>query len=92
MDKNKVKINNFSYSKLNRYEVYLQSLSYIQLSLHHIVFPLPVALLSIFLKSIREALSHPGWRQAAVDEMEALHSSGTLEFVPLPPSKMVVGG
>ncbi|XP_019151774.1 PREDICTED: uncharacterized protein LOC109148479 [Ipomoea nil] len=35
-------------------------------------------------KSVKEALSNPGWRQAMVDEMAALHSSGTWELVPLP--------
>ncbi|PNX85772.1 putative copia-type protein, partial [Trifolium pratense] len=31
-----------------------------------------------------EALSHPEWRQAMIDEMCALQSSGTSELVPLP--------
>ncbi|RVW42526.1 Retrovirus-related Pol polyprotein from transposon TNT 1-94 [Vitis vinifera] len=37
------------------------------------------------LLSTHEALSHPGWRQAMVDEMAALHSNGTwiLLFYPL---------
>ncbi|XP_019179337.1 PREDICTED: uncharacterized protein LOC109174571 [Ipomoea nil] len=42
-------------------------------------------------KSVKEALSHPGWRQAMVDEMAALHSSGTWELVPLPEGKTTVG-
>jgi len=42
-------------------------------------------------KSVKEALSHPGWQQAMVDEMAALHSSGTWDLVPLPPGKTVVG-
>ncbi|RVW40738.1 Retrovirus-related Pol polyprotein from transposon RE1 [Vitis vinifera] len=41
--------------------------------------------LLLFGKSTHEALSHPGWRQAMVDEMAALHSNGTwiLLFYPL---------
>ena len=42
-------------------------------------------------KSTSEALSHPGWRQAMVDEMAALHSNGTWDLVSLPPSKFTVG-
>ncbi|KAK2437071.1 putative mitochondrial protein [Trifolium repens] len=38
-----------------------------------------------------EALSHPEWRQAMIDEMCALQSSGTWELVPLPPGKSLVG-
>ncbi|XP_075104932.1 dynamin-related protein 3A-like isoform X2 [Nicotiana tabacum] len=36
------------------------------------------------MQSTGEALSHPGWRQAIIDEMTALHASGTWELVPLP--------
>ncbi|RVW77211.1 Retrovirus-related Pol polyprotein from transposon RE1 [Vitis vinifera] len=35
-------------------------------------------------KSTHEALSHPGWRKAMVDEMAALHSNGTWDLVVLP--------
>ncbi|XP_019256318.1 PREDICTED: uncharacterized protein LOC109234708, partial [Nicotiana attenuata] len=38
-----------------------------------------------------EALSHPGWRQAMIDEMSTLHTSGTWELVPLPSGKSTVG-
>ncbi|RVW26750.1 Retrovirus-related Pol polyprotein from transposon RE1 [Vitis vinifera] len=38
-----------------------------------------------------EALSHPRWRQAMVDEMTALHSNGTWDLVSLPPGKSTVG-
>ncbi|XP_070011384.1 uncharacterized protein [Nicotiana sylvestris] len=38
-----------------------------------------------------EALSHPGWRHAMIDEMFALHTSGTWELVPLPSGKSTVG-
>ncbi|RVW81338.1 Retrovirus-related Pol polyprotein from transposon TNT 1-94 [Vitis vinifera] len=42
-------------------------------------------------KEHHEALSHPGWRQAMVDEMAALHSNGTWDLVVLPPGKSTVG-
>ncbi|RVW32142.1 Retrovirus-related Pol polyprotein from transposon RE1 [Vitis vinifera] len=41
--------------------------------------------------STHEALSHPGWRQAMVDEMAALHSNGTWDLVVLPSGKSTVG-
>ncbi|RVW46896.1 Retrovirus-related Pol polyprotein from transposon TNT 1-94 [Vitis vinifera] len=42
-------------------------------------------------ESTQEALSHPGWRQAMVDEMTALHSNGTWDLVVLPSGKSTVG-
>ncbi|RVW78990.1 Retrovirus-related Pol polyprotein from transposon RE1 [Vitis vinifera] len=45
----------------------------------------------LFRKSTHEALSHPGWRQAMVDEMDALHSNGTWDLVILPSGKSTVG-
>nr|XP_009768559.1 PREDICTED: uncharacterized protein LOC104219561 [Nicotiana sylvestris] len=42
-------------------------------------------------RQLGEALSHPGWRQAMIDEMSALHASGTSELVPLPAAKSTVG-
>ncbi|RVW31825.1 Retrovirus-related Pol polyprotein from transposon RE1 [Vitis vinifera] len=44
----------------------------------------------LFGKSTHEALSHPGWRQAMVDEMTALHSNGTWNLVVLPSGKSTV--
>ncbi|XP_068490296.1 uncharacterized mitochondrial protein AtMg00820-like [Phaseolus vulgaris] len=38
-----------------------------------------------------DALAHPGWRQAMLDEMNALQNNGTWELVPLPSRKSVVG-
>ena len=38
-------------------------------------------------KIVYEALAHPGW----LDELSALHNSGTWELVPLPFRKFVVG-
>lgn len=37
--------------------------------------------------SIREALAHPEWRRAMVEEKEALKKNGTWELVPLPEGK-----
>ncbi|RVW79788.1 Retrovirus-related Pol polyprotein from transposon RE1 [Vitis vinifera] len=47
--------------------------------------------LLLFGKSTHEVLSHPGWRQAMVDEMVALHSNGTWDLVVLPSGKSIVG-
>ncbi|RVW23686.1 Retrovirus-related Pol polyprotein from transposon TNT 1-94 [Vitis vinifera] len=46
--------------------------------------PSPMTYPLLFGKSTHEALSHPGWRQAMVDEMAALHSNGTWDLVVLP--------
>ena len=40
---------------------------------------------------MHEALSYPGWKQAMVEEMSALHSIGTWDLVTLPPGKSPVG-
>ncbi|RVW99739.1 Retrovirus-related Pol polyprotein from transposon TNT 1-94 [Vitis vinifera] len=58
--------------------------------------PVPLCLLLLtypllFGKSTPEALSHPGWRQAMVDEMAALHSNDTWDLVVLPSGKSIVG-
>jgi len=42
-------------------------------------------------KSVGDALAHPGWHQAMLDEVSALHNSGTWELVSLPSGKSVVG-
>ena len=42
-------------------------------------------------KSTSEAFSHPGWKQAMTEEMDALYSNGTWELVALPPRKSPVG-
>ena len=43
------------------------------------------------LNTICEALSHPGWRGAMVNEMQALDDNGTWDLVPLPTSKKAIG-
>jgi hypothetical protein len=42
-------------------------------------------------KTVKEAVSHPRWRQAMIDEMTALESTGTWKLVPHPPEKSTVG-
>ena len=42
-------------------------------------------------KNLCEALDHPRWRQAMIDEMHALEHNDTWELVPFPPSKKLVG-
>ncbi|RVW63719.1 putative mitochondrial protein [Vitis vinifera] len=63
----------------------IPSASPVQLCLLLMTYPL------LFGKSTHEALSHPGWRQAMVDEMAALHSNGTWDLVVLPSGKSTVG-
>ena len=40
---------------------------------------------------MHEALSHPDWKQAMVEEMAALYSSGTWDLVTLPTGKTPLG-
>ena len=40
--------------------------------------------------NVHEALDHPGWRQAIIDEIQALENNGTWELIPLPPGKTTV--
>jgi hypothetical protein len=42
-------------------------------------------------KTVQEALSRPGWRQAMIDEMTALESNQTWTLVPSPSEKSIVG-
>ena len=42
-------------------------------------------------KSTSKALSHPGWKQAIVEEMDALYSNGKWELVTLPFGKSPIG-
>ncbi|RVW82042.1 Retrovirus-related Pol polyprotein from transposon RE2 [Vitis vinifera] len=54
--------------------------SYHRLSSSYSVFVSTLSSVSL-PKSTNEALSHPGWQQAMVDEMTALHSNGTWDLV-----------
>ncbi|RVW69943.1 Retrovirus-related Pol polyprotein from transposon TNT 1-94 [Vitis vinifera] len=65
-------------------------LSYHRLSSPYSAFVSVISSVSL-PKGTHEALSHPGWRQAMVDEMAALHSNGTWDLVVLPPGKSTVG-
>ncbi|KAK2391898.1 putative mitochondrial protein [Trifolium repens] len=76
-------------STANPYPVY-NFLSYHRLSPSYVAFVSALSSVSI-PKTVHEALSHPGWKQAMIDEMIALESNQTWELVPLPPGKSVVG-
>ena len=65
-------------------------LSYHRLSSPYSAFVSTISSVSL-PKNTNEALSHPGWRQAMVDEMAALHSTGTWDLVVLPFGKFPVG-
>ena len=41
--------------------------------------------------TVHEALSHPGWRSAMVEEMQALDDNGTWNLVQLPAEKKAIG-
>lgn len=43
------------------------------------------------LRSVHQALSHPGWRDAMLQEMNALTEKGTWDLVNLPIGQKVVG-
>ena len=64
------------------------------LSFHHLSLPyfaFVSTLSSVSTpKSTSEALSHPGWKQAMAEEMNALYSNDTWELVALPPDKFPV--
>ena len=76
-------------STCNPHPVY-NFISYHCLSLPYFVFVSTLSSVSIPI-STSEALSHLGWKQATVEEMDALSSNGTWELVTLPPSKPPVG-
>ncbi|PNY13664.1 receptor-like protein kinase [Trifolium pratense] len=65
-------------------------LSYHRLSPTYCAFVSALSSVSI-PKTIQEALSHPGWKHAILDEMSALDSNGTWELVPIPSGKSIVG-
>ena len=41
--------------------------------------------------TFQEALSHPGWRSAMIEEMDALNGNGTWNLVQLPTRKKAIG-
>ena len=40
---------------------------------------------------VSEALAHPGWRSAMIEEMDALTDNGTWDLVCLPTGKKAIG-
>ena len=42
-------------------------------------------------KTIKEALNHPGWKNAMLEEIRALEDNHTWKLVDLPQGKKVVG-
>ena len=69
---------------------YTTALSYHRLSQPFYTCLPSISSLSI-PKSVGDALAHPGWRQAMLDETNVLQNNGTWELVPLPSRKSVVG-
>ncbi|XP_043816945.1 uncharacterized mitochondrial protein AtMg00820-like [Manihot esculenta] len=76
-------------SSRNPHPIY-NFVSYHRLSPSYYTFVSVVSAVSI-PKTVREALDHPGWCNAMVEEMTALHNNGTWELVSLPPGKSTVG-
>ena len=76
-------------STLNPHPIY-NFLSYHRLSSSHCAFVSALSSVTI-PKNVQEALSHPGWRQAMIDEMTALESNHTWTLVSPPTGKSVVG-
>ena len=77
-----------THSTSNRHLVY-NFLSFHGLSLPYFAFVSTLSFVST-LKSTSKALSHPSWKQAMVEEMDALYSNGTWELVALLPGKSLV--
>ena len=75
-------------STSNSHPIY-NFLSYYRLSSPYSTFVSTIFSVSL-PKNTNEALSHPGWRQAMVDEMAAMHSTGTWDLVVLPFGKFPV--
>ena len=65
-------------------------MSYHQLSSLYSAFVSAISYVSL-PNNTNEALSHPGRRQAMVDEMAALYSTDTWDLVVLPSGKSLVG-
>lgn len=64
--------------------------SYHRLSPSYYAFVSALSSVSI-PKIVQEALSHPGWRQAMIDVMQALETNQTWAFVPPPLGKSLAG-
>jgi len=76
-------------STRNPHPIY-NCLSHHRLSPTHCTFISSLSYVTI-PKSPQEALSHPGWQHAMIDEMTALESNQTWTLVPPPSGKSIVG-
>ena len=84
-----IAIRKVTHSTCNPHSVY-NFLSYHLLLLPYFVFIFTLSFVSVST-STNEVLSHPGWKLAMVEEIDALFSNGTWELATLPPSKSHVG-
>ena len=75
-------------STSNPHHIY-NFLSFYRLSLPYFAFVSTLSSVST-LKSTSETLSHPGWKQAMTEEMDALYTNDTWDLVALPPDKSPV--
>ena len=72
--------------------VLTQSLHLFPITICHLPLVSLLHLLILSLPNIvHEALSHLGWRNAMVNEMQALHNNGMWDLVSLPISKKAIG-
>ena len=78
-----------THSTSNPHHIY-NFLSFHRLSLPYFSFVSTLSSIST-PKSTSEALSHPGWKQAMAEEMDALYSNDMWELVTLPPGKSPIG-
>ena len=76
-------------SSRNPHPIY-SFLSYHRLSSPYSTFISTLSSVSL-PNTVHEALSHPGWKQAMVEEITALHSTSTWDLVLLPANKSPVG-
>ena len=65
-------------------------LSYHRLSPSYSSFVFSLSSLTV-PSNVHEALNHPGWKQAMIDEMKTLENNDTWELVTLPLGKKTVG-
>ena len=65
-------------------------LSYQRLSEKHRIFTCNISHL-VVPRNIQEALDHPDWKLAVLEEMNVLRKNGTWEIVDLPKEKKIVG-
>ena len=78
-----------THSSRNPHHIY-NFLTYHRLSSSYSAFISTLSSVSI-PKTMHEVLSHPSWKQAMVEEMAALHSTGTCDLVSLPAGKSPAG-